>query len=390
MITLSLLVVLAGIPAPAPAVLAIVGAVEITRSDVDERVRAMAAARRPQQPATALADLVEEALLSAEARRLGLDRDPALAREIERERRRLAADAFVARMAPEPSEAQLVELFHLTSDSARLVVVKVTTEQEARAALERVKAGGDLGAEARRSVDPVLAQRAGDTGLVSRAALDPALADEAFRAEPGALIGPVALQLGWAIARVHERHVADERGFPARRDAIASFAREQRRGHTRSIAIQQLRKQSGVKLDEAFLRSVGTASPPAEKDLAHVVADVNGHRVEYRAIHSALARFAGARGHGAAAARTSFAWAEVDRLLLEQEALAQGLDEAPPVATVFPGIERYLLASAAAERIAGKAGADRTDPSVRKRIEQLRASTTVRVDQAALGAEGRP
>jgi parvulin-like peptidyl-prolyl isomerase len=386
MIALALLLAVSGSAAPAAQPLASVDAVQITRADVDERLRARRAVRKPQQASQAVADLVEEALLAAEARRLGIDREPAVADAVDRERRRLAADAFVSRMVPDPTDAQLLELFHLTADTARLVVVKVTTEQEARAALDRVKGGGDLAAEARKGVDAVLAKRGGDTGLVTRAALDATLAAEVFRAQPGALVGPVALQLGWAIARVVERHVADEGAFPARRESIASFAREQRRGHTRSLAIEQLKKKSGVKLDEAFLRTVGQAGPPTEQELDHVVATVNGRPIRYRGIHAALARFAGARGHGAGAARISFASTEVDRLLLEEEALSQGLAEAPSVRAVLPGIERYVLASAAAARIAGKDGADRTVPAVRKRLDELRRAAKVRVDDAAVRA----
>lgn len=393
MLALSLLLALsASAPqATSAAPLAHVDGVSITRADVEERLRAMAAARQRQEPSGAVGDLVEEALLAAEARRLGLDREPATRRAIERERRRLAVDALLARLAPEPTDAQLRELFHLTADTAQLVILKVATEPEARAALERVKAGGDLGAEARRSPDRALAARGGDTGLVARAVLDPAIAKAAFGAEPGSLVGPIELQLGWAIARVVSRQVADESGFPARRDSIAAFAREQQRGHVRSMTVRQLKQKAGVTLDEAFLRTAAQAAPPTEEELEHVVANVNGEPVRFRDIHAALSRLTGPQGHGAGAVRISFAWTEVERILLEQEALSKGLDQAPSVTVILPGIERYVLASSAAERIAARAGADRSDGKVRKRLDELRASAKVTVDDAAvrrLGGRG--
>ena len=45
----------------------------------------------------------------------------------------------------------------------RLTLAKFSSETEARAALERVKKGGDLAVEARRSLDATLAARGGDT-----------------------------------------------------------------------------------------------------------------------------------------------------------------------------------------------------------------------------------
>jgi peptidyl-prolyl cis-trans isomerase C len=374
-------------PAPAPRVLAQVDAVEITRADLDERLRVLRASGIQARPSAAVDGLVAEALLAAEARRLGLDRDPAVAADVDRERRRLAADAFLASIVPEPPEAQLRELFHQTADSARLVLVKVPSEAEARAIVERVKAGGDLGEEARKSADTAAAARRGDTGLVSRAALDPALADQVFRAAPGALVGPVQLELGWAVAKVVERQVADDATFPARREAIAVFAREQLRGEARAHVMEQLRKRSGTKLDEPFLREVGQSGPPTEKDLAHVIAVVNGKPVLYRDI-AAVERNVG-RGHGAAGARISFAWREVDRRLLEDEAIAKGFDRSPSVAAVFPGIERNLLASAAAARIARKPDAGLDDPAVQGALGRLRRAAQVRVDQDAVAAAER-
>jgi peptidyl-prolyl cis-trans isomerase C len=364
-----------------------VDAVQITRADLDERLRVLRANGVHTPPAAAVEDLVAEALLAAEARRLGLDRDPAVAADVDRERRRLAADALIASMIPEPPEAQLRELFHQTADSARLVLVKVPSEAEARAIVERVKAGGDLGEEARRSADAAAAGRRGDTGVVSRAALDPALAGEVFRAAPGALLGPVQLQLGWAVAKVVERQVADDATFPARREAIAAFAKEQLRVEARAHVMEQLRKRSGTKLDEAFLREVGQSGPPGEKDLGHPIAVVNGKPVPYRDI-AAVERNVG-RGHGAAAARVSFAWREVDRRLLEDEAIAKGFDRSPSVAAVFPGIERNLLASAAAARIARKPDAGLGDPAVRDALGRLRRAAQVRVDQDAVAAAER-
>lgn len=393
MIATALLLALAGAPATGSPVLARVDSVQITRADVTERLRVLRTRRRASSPSAVVADLVDEALLAGEARRTGLDRDPEVTAALDAQRRRLAVDALTARMAGAPSESTLRDLYHQTADTARLVLAKVASEEEARALRERVRKGAELAVEARHSADPALAAQGGDTGLVARAALDPALAAEVFRAGTGDVVGPVPLRLGWAVARVVERNVADEAGFAARRKDILAFATEQARAQAKAHALEQLGRKAGVKLDEKFLETVGRQGQPTPEDLDHPIAMVNGRPLRYGVIHRKMASLGSSgRTHGMAAARVGFARAEIERLLLEEEAIARGLDRSPDVLATLPAIERNILAGAAAAKLTGRPNADLTDPMLRDRIASLRAAAKVTVDEsaiAAIGAEGR-
>lgn len=385
MILSTLAIALAVAGTPAPQVLAHVDAVQITRADLEERLRLLRQ-RRIEAPAAAILDtLVNEAVLADEARRLGLDRDPAVQKNVEQERRRLAADALVATMVPEPTDAELRALYHQTGDSVRLVLVKLETEAAAREALQRVQKGGDLAAEARRSLDPALAGRGGDTGALTRASIDAALQEQVFTAPVGALVGPVQLTLGWAIARVVERHIADEAAFAERRAAIANHARDRARAEGKAHVTEQLRRKRNASVDTAFLAKVGPT--PSEADLDHPIATLGGKTIRYRELRGVLASVPG--GHGASAAREAFAWRAVDRILLEDEAVAKGLDRSPAVGRVLPGIERNILAGAAAERISGRADVATTDPKVAATLERLRAKAKLRIERAALDAAER-
>lgn len=380
---------LATAAAPSPAdVLARVDDVTITRADLEERLRVVGPRRR-LSPQDAVAELVDEALLAADARRQGLDRDPAVAEELDAQRRRLAADAYVASIAEaiKPSETQLRSMYHASGDQVRLTLAKFLTEEEARAAVGRVKKGGDLAAEARRSPDPNLAATGGDTGQLSRALVDPALVDAVFREPVGALVGPVKLELGFAVARIVERTVADEAGFAGRRDALVEMARTRGAQQARTHLVEQLRRSSGVTLDEKFLASLGTRIELSPAELAHPIATVNGHPVPYSAIHGQVAElFRVARGHGAGpAARQRLAWQEIEARLLGGAALAKGMDRAPSVRAVLPGIERNLLAAAAAAKLGRNA--DLRDPAVRARIDALRRQAKVQVDQGRVAAQ---
>ena len=225
---LSPALLLLAVATASPDVLARVNDVAITSQDVAERRRALGARGAGVPTADIVTDLVNDALLAAEARRSGLDRDPAIASDLEAQRRRVYTEVLVGKLADatKPTDAQLREMYHQTSDVVRLKLVKVATKEDAEAALKRVRAGGDIESEAAKSLDPALAARRGDTGLVVRAALPPQIAGKAFEVPTGTIIGPVELQLGWAIAELVERRIADDAGFAARRDQIAAFARE--------------------------------------------------------------------------------------------------------------------------------------------------------------------
>jgi hypothetical protein len=384
--------VLAAALAAAPASIDAVARVDsdvVTVADVRERQRALARVGRTATPRDALAGLLEERLLAGEARRLGLDRTAEVQEQLAAVRVPLLVEALEADLGArfDPPEDALRALYHSSGDAIRLVLSKYATEAEARAALDRVAGGVDLRDEAKRSIDPALSRSRGDTGSLSRGQLDGALADVAFRAPLGETFGPVQLQLGWAIGRVTERTVSDDAGFADRRDALAAFARKQLATEARQHLAQQLRSKEGVKVDEVFLRSLGSRTDATAAELDHVVAVVDGSPLRYRAIHPSVAVLAGSNGH-LAGPGTKVALAEraVEERLLAGAAVRRGLDRSPAVAGVLPGVEWNVLAAAYVARVARDPGAGTGDPKVRATLAELRSRARIQIDDVRLGA----
>jgi hypothetical protein len=379
---------LATAASPGPAeVLARIDDVAVTRADLDERLRVLAGGR-PVGAQDAMDQLVDEALLAGDARRQGLDRDPALVEDVDAQRRRLASEAYIASLgeAIKPTDAQLRAMYHQSGDQVRLTLAKFLSEPEAAAAAERVRKGGDLAAEARQSPDQSLAAAGGDTGLQSRALVDPALVELAFKEPVGKLVGPVKLALGYALFKVVERTLADEAEFAGRRDALVEMARTRGVQQARTHLIEQLKKSSGVKLDDGFLQSLGDRTDLTPAELAHPIAVVNGRPVPYSAIYPQVVQlFRVARGHGAGpSARQRLAWQEIEARLVADLAVSKGFDRAPSVKAVLPGIERNLLAAAAVAKLS-RTG-DLGDPAVRARLEALRKQAKVEIDRKRVAA----
>lgn len=80
------------------------------------------------------------------------------------------------------------------------------TEDEAKAALAKIKAGADFGTVAKEaSKDPGSAESGGDLGFFSKEQMVPAFADAAFKLEPGQVSEPVKSDFGWHVIKAEEK-----------------------------------------------------------------------------------------------------------------------------------------------------------------------------------------
>jgi hypothetical protein len=371
--------------------LARVDDVAITAADLAERSRVLASKGLAAGANDALESLVSDALLAREARRRGLTARALAAFDLEGERRRLAVEHLLsadAAGAP-PSEAELLALYHAGADSIRLVLVKVTTEDEAKVLAARARAGADLAELAASGADRDLAARRGDTGLVPRSQLDPALAEAAFAARPGDLVGPVALALGFAVARVVEKNVADEAAFPSRRPSLEAFLRKRRAQAMKAHLGPRLEQRYGVVVDEAFLSTLppGPATPAQR---GHVVARIAGKPLTYGELEPAVTRvLAAVSGHMSnPRIRSGLVRTEVRERVLAHAAYDRGHATAPEVVRALAVIERNVLASALRTELARAAGPLDAEEAVASSIASLRKGARIEIDRKKLAELG--
>jgi parvulin-like peptidyl-prolyl isomerase len=311
------------------------------------RVKAMGGGDLPR--AKVLEAIVDDLVVAREGRKTGVEKSPAVVAGVDAERRRIAADLFAAREISnlEPSEATLRELYHGRADSFRMQLATFPTRPEAEAALARLAAGGPFSEEALRSLDPRSKKAKGDLGTVSRMELSPALAAAATAAPLGKPYGPVALELGQAVIVVSERAIGDQAGYAAAAEGLRTFAREQLRREARKHLLAQLRSAAGVKLDEAFLKSTGNRLEATPEEAAHAVAVVRGRKVRWGDVLPSIRRTVGGEGHlSGMSVKSEFAWAEVDRVLLEEEALRRGFGDGPEAAAAIADARAWLTAQA--------------------------------------------
>jgi peptidyl-prolyl cis-trans isomerase C len=88
--------------------------------------------------------------------------------------------------------------------------ILVEKEDDAKAILEQLKAGGDFAALAKeKSKDPGAAD-GGDLGYFTKDQMVPEFAEVAFKMYPGQLSNPVKTQFGWHIIKVEDKPISSQ------------------------------------------------------------------------------------------------------------------------------------------------------------------------------------
>ncbi|MGO4869673.1 MAG: peptidylprolyl isomerase [Roseiarcus sp.] len=100
--------------------------------------------------------------------------------------------------------------------------ILLATEEEAKAALARIKAGEDFSKVATElSKDP--AGEGGDLGWFTKDRMVPEFADAAFKLQPGQVSDPVKSQFGWHIIKVEGRRMRTFPPFDQVKDQAARY-----------------------------------------------------------------------------------------------------------------------------------------------------------------------
>jgi peptidyl-prolyl cis-trans isomerase C len=101
--------------------------------------------------------------------------------------------------------------------------ILVDNEDEAKAIVAQIKAGGDFATIAKeKSKDPGAAE-GGDLGYFTKDQMVPEFAEVAFKMYPGQLSNPVKTQFGWHIIKVEDRRTKQPPEFDKVKSQIEAF-----------------------------------------------------------------------------------------------------------------------------------------------------------------------
>lgn len=211
---------------------AVVNGQEIRRSDVIESAQSLPPAYQQQidQIYPALVErLIDLTLLLEEAKRRDLGADPEVKDRVADYEDQVVREVLLDRQVKEgmTEEAvkarydQFVAEFQPQSEvHARHILV--ATEDEAKAIIAELDAGGDFAAIATaKSIDTGSGAQGGDLGFFTAEQMVPEFSQAAFALEPGAhSTAPVQSQFGWHVIKVEEKRDTQPPSFEEARPEI--------------------------------------------------------------------------------------------------------------------------------------------------------------------------
>jgi peptidyl-prolyl cis-trans isomerase C len=161
--------------------------------------------------------LIDGQALVVEAQKTGLDKDPAVKRQMQEAADRALETALLHKqIGPLVSEAAVRARYEKDiagkqgEEEVHARHILVADEATAKKIIAELDKGADFAALSKQySKDPGAAQQGGDLGFFKKDEMVPAFADAAFALQPGQITQtPVHTQFGWHVIQVLERRRA--------------------------------------------------------------------------------------------------------------------------------------------------------------------------------------
>ena len=178
-----------------------------------------------------LDEVVDQKLLAAEAIKRKLDKEPAAEKRLAAARERILGDMLVESVVTDAVTDNAIrglyqEQLKLAkqSEEFRARQIVVATEAEAQAVAKLISTGASFEALAmERSTDAATRFNGGDLGYFTTDVMPEAYAANLKGAKAGDIVGPFAIEGGWAILKVEDKRLEQPITFEAARPQIVRF-----------------------------------------------------------------------------------------------------------------------------------------------------------------------
>lgn len=253
-------------------VLAKVNGVEITDDDVKIALDDLASGLPRQLEGKArenyiLDFLIDEQLVVQKAQHDKLGESPDFAKKLAYLRDKALMESLLGKIA---KDATTEDTIKKTYDEAaknqkpeteiRAHHILVPTEDEAKAALKRVKGGEDFSKVADEiSKDP--GAKGGDLGWFTKDRMVPEFADAAYKLEPGHISDPVKTQFGWHVIKLDEKRPKVFPPLEQVREQVSRYVAQK----AQSDLIVQLRQGAKIERTEPPADAKPAEAKPEEK-----------------------------------------------------------------------------------------------------------------------------
>jgi peptidyl-prolyl cis-trans isomerase C len=222
----------AATPAPADPVVAKVNGQPITLSDIQTAAQGLPDNMRGMPPQMLypmiLDQLIDGRALVIEAEKDGLQKDPAVAREVQAAEDRALQSALLSKeVGPKVTEAAVKARFEQDQankppeEEVRASHILVANEADAKKIIAELDAGADFATLAKQNSTDPGGKNGGDLGFFKKDDMVPEFSAAAFALKPGEITQtPVHTQFGWHVIKLVERRTAPPPTFDQAKDDL--------------------------------------------------------------------------------------------------------------------------------------------------------------------------
>jgi peptidyl-prolyl cis-trans isomerase C len=203
-------------------------------------------------------------ILSLEAKKAGIDKDPVFIGKIDEFKRvnlvnALVVKAFKPEMAKVTPEDVKAYYDNNSKDFTAPEQVKashilVKTEAEAKEAAEKIKKGTDFAAVAKAvSIDKMTADKGGDLGFFSKGQMEPSFDEAAFKLKKGEVSAPVKTTFGYHIIKMTDIKPSKKVDFDSAKNMITQLLTEEKKNKAFDNYYMGIEKSFNVQVDKKAL-----------------------------------------------------------------------------------------------------------------------------------------
>jgi peptidyl-prolyl cis-trans isomerase C len=197
--------------------------------------------------------LVDEQLVVQKAQADKLAETPEFAKKLAYMRDKALMETLLGKIAKESTtDAAIKQTYDEAAKNQKSETeihahhILVPTEDEAKAALKRVKGGEDFSkVAAELSKDP--GSKDGDLGWFTKDRMVPEFGEAAFKLEPGQISDPVKSQFGWHIIKLDEKRQKQFPPLEQVRDQVARYVAQK----AQTEVINKLRESAKIERSDA-------------------------------------------------------------------------------------------------------------------------------------------
>jgi peptidyl-prolyl cis-trans isomerase C len=247
----------ASIPASAK-VLARVDGVEITEEDVQVALDDLGPTlpqqiEGPQREAYVLDYLIDLRLVAKKAAADKMGEGAEVARRLAYYRDKVMMETLLGKVARDgATDAALKQVYdeaaakQKTEEEISARHILLSTEDEAKAALKRVRGGEDF-AKVADDVSKDPGSKGGDLGWFTKDRMVPEFGDAAFKLKKGEISDPVKSQFGWHVIKLENRRQKSFPSFEEVKSQVAQYVAQK----SQSDLIMKLREGAKIERTEA-------------------------------------------------------------------------------------------------------------------------------------------